>query len=98
MAQYSSLQSITPSGLYKNITIDTLIATGPGEVVGIIVASHTGGSIKLWDNTSAATTVLLNTYTFAAGSGWVPLFGARFLTGLYADVGGTVDLTIVYNV
>ncbi len=98
MAQYSSLQSITPSGLYKNITVDTLIATGSGEAVGILVASHNAGTIKLWDNTSAATTVLLNTYTFPSGSTWIPLFGAKFLTGLYADVGGTVDLTIVYNV
>ncbi len=94
---YSPLTSTTPSGLYKNITADTLIATGGGVAVGILVASHSSGAIKLWDNTSAATTVLLNTYTYPTGSTWIPLFGARFLTGLYADVTGTQDITIVYN-
>lgn len=89
--------SITPYGLYQNITADTLIKTGPGQVMAILVASHTSGAIKLWDNTSAATTVLLNTYTYATGSQVIPLYGVKFTTGLYADVTGTQDITIIYN-
>lgn len=83
---------------YRNITADTLIKTGAGKVAGFIINSHTSGTLKLWDNTSAATTVLMNTYTFAAGSGNV-VFAAPicFNTGLYADIGGTVDLTIIWN-
>ena len=83
---------------YSNITADTLIKTGFGRVMGIVVNSHTSGTIKLWDNTSAATTVITNTYTFPAGSSVInfPNGGISFNTGLYADIGGTVDLTIVY--
>lgn len=91
------LQSIHDYALYANITADTLIKTGSGTVQAILVASHTSGAIKLWDNTSAATTVLLNTYTYATGSQVIPLYGAKFLTGLYADVTGTQDITILYN-
>jgi len=83
---------------YTNITADTLIKTGFGKVAGVIVNSHTSGTLKLWDNTSAAGATISNTYTFAAGSQVVrypePLC---FNVGLYADVGGTVDLTIIWD-
>jgi hypothetical protein len=95
--QYSPLTSITPSGLYKNFTSSNLVKTGAGVVVGVIVNSHSGGTLKLWDNTSAATTVLINTFSFPTGSGSYSLFGARFLTGLYATVGNTADITLIYN-
>lgn len=83
---------------YTNITADTLIKTGFGKVAGFIVNSHTSGTLKLWDNTSAATTVIMNTFTFAAGSS-VQVFpeSISFNVGLYADVGGTVDLTIIWD-
>ncbi len=82
---------------YTNITADTLIETGAGLVFGFIVNSNTSGSLKLWDNTSAATTVLMNTYTYAAGSSVVMLPAAvAFTTGLYADVTGTQDITIIW--
>lgn len=85
------------SGLYTNITASTLIKTGAGQAMGVIIGSHTSGTLKLWDNTSAATTVLVNTMTFGASERWIPFFGAHFVTGLYATVGGTADITIVYN-
>ena len=83
---------------YKNITADTLIKTGFGKVAGFVVNSHTSGTLKLWDNTSAATTVITNTYTFPSGSQVVSFpEPISFDTGLYADIGGTVDLTIIYQ-
>jgi len=83
---------------YNNGTASALIKTGQGALHGVIVNSHTSGTLKFWDNTSAATTVLLNTYTFPAGSGTY-MFppGIEFTTGLYATVGGTIDYTIVYS-
>lgn len=83
---------------YRNITADTLIKTGSGTVYGVVVNSHTSGTLKLWDNTSAASTVICNTYTFPAGSSVITFPTAvEFYTGLYADVGGTVDITIIYK-
>lgn len=83
---------------YSNITTDTLIKTGTGKVAGFIINSHSGGALKLWDNTSAASTVLMNTYTFTAGSGVVTFpQPATFTVGLYADVTGTVDITLLWD-
>jgi len=80
------------------ITADTLIKTGSGRWFGFIVNSHTSGTLKVWDNTSAATTVLCDTITFAAGPQfWVFPVGIEFTTGLYFDVGGTISVTPLYK-
>lgn len=94
--QYSSLQSQTPTAIYTNITADTLIKTGPGIVMAIVVNTHTTGSIILYDNTSAAATKIINGYAYATGSQVIPL-GIRFNTGLFADITGTQDITILWN-
>lgn len=82
---------------YKNLTASALVKTGYGTVRGVIIASHSSGTLKLWDNTSAATTVLVNTMTFGAGERFIPLYDVAFNTGLYATIGGTADITIVYD-
>jgi len=82
---------------YKNISASALVKTGAGKVVGVVIGSHTNGTLKLWDNTSGATTVLVNTMTFAAGERFIPLYDAVFNTGLYATIGGTADITIIYK-
>jgi hypothetical protein len=82
---------------YDNLTASGLVKTGQGTVVGIIINSHTSGTLKLWDNTAGSGTVLCNTMTFAAGERFVPLYSANFTTGLFATIGGTADITIVYT-
>lgn len=81
-----------------NGTASALIKTGGGSVAGVVVNSHTNGTMKLWDNTSAAGTVLVNTFTFPSGSG-VYKFPKPidFYTGLYFTVGGTLDFTIIWK-
>lgn len=86
-----------PKCSYLNTAASALIKTGAGQLYGIIVNSHTSGTLKLWDNTAASGTVLCNTITFAVGERWIPLMGATFGTGLYATIGGTADLTILYR-
>lgn len=82
---------------YTNLTASALIKTGVGLVSGFIVNSHTSGTLKLWDNTSAATTTLMDTYAFSAGSSVVD-FGSDivFNTGLYATIGGTANITLIW--
>lgn len=84
--------------LYKNISASAQVKAGVGKVYGFIINSHTSGTLKLWDALTATTPILMNTYTFAAGSGVVD-FGEpiNFVTGLYATIGGTADITILYN-
>ena len=81
---------------YTNGTTSQAIRTGTGSIAGIIVNSHTSGTIKLWDNTSAATTVIMDTFTFPAGSG-IYMFPKpiEFYTGLFVTVGGTLNYTIL---
>lgn len=82
---------------YKNLSASALVKTGYGKVVGVVINSHSTGTLKLWDNTSAASTVLCNTMTFAAGERFIPLYDAVFNTGLFATIGGTADITIIYE-
>lgn len=82
---------------YLNGTTSQLVKTGEGTLYGIIVNSHTSGTLKLWDNTTAAGTVIINTFSFPSGSGVYMLpQGVSFYTGLFATVGGTLDYTLLY--
>jgi len=82
----------------KTISGSQLLVTGSGVVHGFIVNSHSAGTLKLWDNTAASGEVLMNTFTFTAGSN-VQTFPApiRFDTGLYASMTVDESVTIVYN-
>lgn len=83
---------------YTNLSSDTSVVTGVGRLHGFVVNSHTSGTIKIWDSTAASGAVLLNTITLAAGpQQWVFPVGIQFGTGLYVDVGGTIDVTILWE-
>lgn len=81
---------------YKNLTASGSVKAGYGTAKGIIINSHAAGTLKLWDNTAGSGNVLCNTMTFAVGERWIPLLDATFEIGLFATVGGTADITIVY--
>jgi hypothetical protein len=86
---------VIESAGYKNLSASALVRTGAGQLLGIFVASSSSGTVKLWDNTSAATTVIINTTSVAAGTFYpVP---ATFSTGLYVTIGGTADITVFFN-
>lgn len=93
------MTNVKQVGRYTNFSASSLIKTGQGVVYGFVVNSHTNGTLKLWDNTAGSTTVLLNTITFAAGSGIVVALpvGIQFGVGLYATIGGTADITIIWE-
>lgn len=86
-----------PKCSYSNLSASALVKTGSGQAYGIVINSHTAGTLKLWDNTAASGTVLCNTITFVVGERFIPLLGATFGTGLYATIGGTADVTILYR-
>lgn len=95
---FSPLTSSQNYGLPANISASALIKTGTGTIQGIVVNSHTAGVIKLSDALTSTTPLICNTITLGATERWIPLFGAKFTTGLYLTlVSGTADLTVVYN-
>ena len=84
------------SSNYKNLTASALIKTGAGVLKGLYVNSTNAGTIKFWDNTSGATTVINNTITPAIG--YHDLGSVAFNTGLYATIAGTaLDVTLHYE-
>lgn len=83
---------------YLNGTTSQAVKSGNGTFYGVVVNSHTNGTLKFWDNTAGSGTVLLNTFTFPSGSGIYQFpKGINFYTGLFATVGGTIDYTILYK-
>ncbi len=83
---------------YKNLSASALLKTGVGTLSGLVVNSHTSGTIKFWDNTEASGAVITNTFTFPAGSYVLQLpQPIAFTTGLYATIGGTADVTVIYS-
>lgn len=77
---------------YKNISASGLVKTGFGVLKGMYVNSTSSGTIKFWDNTEASGTVINNTITPAVG--YHDLGDVAFNVGLYATVGGTLDVTL----
>ena len=83
------------SPTYKNTAASVLVKTGYGRLRGIFCASTTGGTLKLWDNTSAATTILVNTFDLTAAT-YYDMGDVEFGTGLYATIANTADITLFY--
>lgn len=83
-----------------NITATGQAVVGNGSISGVIVCSHTSGTLKLVDSPNGASgRVVLDTYTFATGSGVVIFPGPlEYYEGLYATVGGTgVSLELIQS-
>jgi dTDP-4-amino-4,6-dideoxygalactose transaminase len=83
---------------YSNSTASAnALKTGVGTLYGIIVNSHTAGTIKIYDSLTQANTVIMNTFSFPTGSGvYIFPMGISFYTGLSYTIGGTADITLLY--
>ncbi len=79
---------------YVNLTATALIQTGPTKLGGIFCASSSAGTAKIWDNTSAAGAVCVNTFTLVAGTYYT--IPADLKNGLFITIGGTTDCTVFY--
>lgn len=81
---------------YKNLSASAEVKATTGVLTGIFVASASSSpTIKVWDNTAASGSVLVNTFTPVAGT-WYPL-PFPFNKALYVEIGGTLDCTVSYS-
>jgi len=91
------------SFIYRATTATAhVIKTGNVTLNGIVVASHTSGTIEIRDGaTFAAGTLKFGTMTLSAvattGERFIPFYGARFKDGLVVSVGGTADISVLYK-
>lgn len=85
---------VTEAGTPKNFTSTTTINPSGANVklLGIFVASTSGGTIKLSDGT----TTVVNTFTPLAATFYPLPF--EFATSLVITVTGTLDATASYSV
>jgi len=96
MNKQESVQPIMAGEHSAHITASSLLKTGGGVLLGIFVASASATpTITIYDQTSAAVPILVNTFTPIAGT-WYPLPFA-FATGLYVAISGTVDCTVSFS-
>ena len=80
-------------GSYKNITSTTVITTKPAVLTGFYVNSTGGGTVVFRDG-GASGTVVTGTITPVIGWHFLPI---SFPTSLHATVGGTIDITLIFN-
>ena len=89
------MNPVTESYNYKNLTASGLVLSGAGKLAGIFVASASSTpTIKIWDNTSAAAPVLVNTFSPSIGWNAIP---ASVQNGIYVTISGTVDCTVFFE-
>lgn len=80
-----------------NMSASAQVKAGSGIFYGFTVNSNSSGTIKVWDALTATGRVIMNTYTFPAGSSVVTLpASAVFGTGLFVTIGGTADISVLY--
>lgn len=89
-----AMRAVAEGDSFTNLSADAAVKSGPGVLVGFICNSSSSGTLTLYDNTAASGTKIINGLSCTAGQ-FYPA-PCRFNNGLYADVGGTVDLTFFY--
>ena len=74
----------------------TVVKTGPGVLVSIVLNETNAGTITIYDNTAGSGTKI-GTIAAAAGAGSVFGYLAQFTTGLTVVTAGADDITVVYG-
>jgi hypothetical protein len=81
-------------GVFKNLTATANVKASQGALLGFYVNSTTSGTIQFYDDAATDTTAPI-TGVITPAIGWHNL-PVGFGSGLYAVVGGTANITIVY--
>jgi len=83
-------------GIYTQTSSTGTIRSGRGFLRHILVSSTSSGTIKIYDNTAASGTVILETFTPTAGQ-TLDFGNLLFETGLHIVVANTIEFTVVYG-
>lgn len=83
----------TQGAFWINKTASGVVLAVPCQTIGFFVNSTTAGTIQLFDNPTSAANPTGGIITPAIGMQWYP---AIFLTGLFVNIAGTLDVTFFY--
>lgn len=81
-----------PQATYTRLTASGLVRGKPGILRGFYVSSTSSGTITFYDNTAGSGTQITGTITPSVG--WNDLGDVSFVTGCYAVISGTLDVTV----
>lgn len=97
MSNYNLVQGNWIKAQGTNVAANAQITTGHAVLHSIVVNSHSTGTFRLATGTATSLTYVQGTYTPATGSSVIELHELEFEDGIYVVVGGTINLTAVYN-
>ncbi len=81
----------------------TLVKAGNATLNGIIINSHSSGTVTIYDHNvnTYVGAVKFGTMTLSTiattGERFITFFGARFSTGILVYCTGTVDISVMYR-
>jgi hypothetical protein len=88
----AATQHTTRGGYPVHLTATGQVLAAPGQLVGFYVNSTTAGTLILYDALTA-TNPITGTITPAIGFN---IFPSIHLTGIFATIGGALDVTFFY--
>lgn len=84
--------------MYKQLSATATVKDGAARLVSLTVCSTSSGTIKIYDNTAASGSVLLETLTPAAGAHFYwGEDGLATNTGIHVVIANTLVVTIGYK-
>lgn len=92
---YDSIETRPEPTTYLRRTASGVVINQTAILVGMYVNSTSSGTIKLWDNASAGSGTVINE-TITPAVGYHDLGSCRASNGVYATIGGTIDITFYY--
>ena len=82
-------------GQYKNLTASANVKSTDGALIGVFCATSSSGTLSLYDSASTTTTTpIVATFNLTAAT-YYPI-PVGYDLGLYAVIGGTANVTLIY--
>jgi len=78
-----------------SISASALVKSGEGQLGGVFCSTSSGGSLIIYDSTTASGTVLVSSFILSAGTSYP--FPCRVNNGIYAFISGTASVTFFFN-
>jgi len=87
--------NVLQTGNYKNLAATANVKSSAGNLLGMLCASTTGGTVILYNSSATGTSApITGTITLTAGT-YYPI-PAGFSDGLYAVIANTANITLFY--
>lgn len=82
-------------GGYKRLTATANCATTGTNLLGVLCATTTAGTIQFYDDAATGTTTPITGILTPAAGAWTPV-PASTSKGLYAVIVGVLDCTVIF--